>query len=135
MRHFLYLNAQLAQARQRVIGYADLWKVLFTGAQASSLVIKITDGQAGGEAARRSGWVLLAPRLEARARGRHGQGPAVQRAALASVRSGASCPHVPVSSGGCPGGLGRGSGHRHGKVLDNQALIIQSGPGPGAVNV
>ena len=34
------------------------------GTQASSLKVKITDGQAGGEAARRSGWVSLAPRLE-----------------------------------------------------------------------
>lgn len=71
-----------------------------TGTQASSLKIKITDGQAGGEAARRSGWVSLAPRLERARMGGTG------RALLSACRPGlcaqwgVSCPQVPVSSGG-----------------------------------
>lgn len=74
------------------------------GTQASSLKVKITDGQAGGEAARRSGWVSLAPRLE-RARTCGTGRPCCLRAVLPS------CPGELWR--GCPGGPGRGSGHRH----------------------
>lgn len=64
---------------------------------------------------------VACPQVGARAHARHGQGPAVSVPPWPLCAVGGVLPSRPCELWrGCPGGPGRGSGNRHGKVLDNQ---------------